>query len=148
MKKSVGAIRWSPLRALGIGMGQYYRAFFLCCSIVFLLSQAGCFFSGGVSTVQSTTGADGTGFFSATERDGQWDWSGPPPKVGEVTERPMYRLMRKEAAYSLFAAGKDYGLSEPYPDRKRRITAIREVGAVTDNGNTRHYYEVEFNIVE
>ncbi len=42
------------------------------------------------------TRASGSGFLSATERNGQWDADGPPPQVGEVTERPVYRLLQKE----------------------------------------------------
>ena len=116
-----------------------------CVGIVLVLLQSGCFFSGGVSTVRSTTGADGTGFLTAVERNGQWEGDGPPPRVGDETEYPLYQYLRKEAAYSLFSSGKDYVLSDRYPQRRRRIMAIREIGVVTENGSTQHYYEVEFD---
>jgi len=90
------------------------------------------------------SGADGTGFLSAVERSGKWEGDGPPPQVGDETEYPLYRSLRKEAAYSLLSSAKDYILSEPYPQQRRRITVIREIGTVTENGSTRHYYEVEF----
>ena len=112
--------------------------------VVLVLLQSGCFFSGGVSTVRSTTGAHGTGFLTAVERNGQWEGDGQPPLVGEETEYPLYRHLRKEAAYSLFSSAQDYVLSDPYPQQRRRIMAIREIGVVTDNERTRHYYEVEF----
>ncbi len=116
--------------------------------LLLVVSLSGCFFSGGVTTVSNTKYNGGTGYFSSTERNGQWEFDGPPPKIGEVTNRPLYRLMQKEAAYSLFSSSKDYGLSEPYPERRRRVTAIREVGAVKENDQTRHYYEVEFEFAD
>ena len=125
-------------------MKQHYRKLLVCASVVLVLLQPGCFFSSGVSTVRSTTGADGTGFLSAIERNGQWEGDGPPPQVGEETEHPLYRHLRKEAAYSLFSSAQDYVLSDSYPQQRRRIMAIREIGVVTENGSTRHYYEVEF----
>lgn len=112
--------------------------------VVLIVFQPGCFFSGGVSTVRSTTGASGTGFLTAVERNGQWEGDGPPPHVGEETEHPLYQHLRKEAAYSLFSSAQDYVVSDPYPQQRRRIMAIREIGVVTENGSTRHYYEVEF----
>jgi hypothetical protein len=117
---------------------------FICVGVFLVLLQSGCFFSGGVSTVRSTTGASGTGFLTATERNGQWEGAGRPPQVGEETEYPLYQHLQKEAVYSLFSSGKDYVVSDPYPQRRRRIMAIREIGVTSDNGKTQHYYEVEF----
>jgi hypothetical protein len=110
-----------------------------------VLSQPGCFYYGGVSTISRTTRASGSGFLSATERDGRWDADGPPPQVGDVTTRPIYRMLQKEAAYSLAASAKGYDLSDLYPQRRYRIAAIREVGVAAENGSTVHYYEVEFD---
>jgi hypothetical protein len=124
-------------------MKQQCRRRLVCVGVVLVLLQPGCFFSGGVSTVRSTTGASGTGFLVAIERNGQWE-GGPPPQVGEETEQPLYRHLQKEAAYSLFSSGQDYVVSDSYPHQRRRIMAIREIGVVTENGSTRHYYEVEF----
>ena len=118
---------------------------FLCMTGLLVLSQAGCFFSGGVSTFNKTTRASGSGFLSATERNGQWDADGPPPRVGEITERPLYRNLQKEAAYSLLYASKGYELSDLYPRRRCKIAAIREVGTDSESGGTVHYYEVEFD---
>jgi hypothetical protein len=94
--------------------------------------------------VRSTTGASGTGFLVARERNGQWEGDGPPPHVGEETAHPLYRHLQKEAGYSLFSYAQDYIVSDPYPQQRRRIMAIREIGVVTENGSNRHYYEVEF----
>jgi len=112
--------------------------------VFLILLQPGCFFSGGVSTVRSTTGASGTGFLTATEQNGQWEGEGRPPQVGEDTEYPLYQHLKKEASYSLLISGKDYIVSDPYPRRRRRIMAIREIGVTSANGKTQHYYEVEF----
>jgi hypothetical protein len=117
----------------------------LCASIVFLFAQAGCFFSGGVSTFNKTTRASGSGFLSVTERNGQWDADGPPPRVGDVTDRTIYRKMEKTTAFSIGYFGKIYELSDPYPHRHSRIAAIREVGTDSESGGTVHYYEVEFD---
>ena len=125
-------------------MKQRCIALLICVSTFLTVFQPGCFFSGGVSTFRSTTGADGTGFLSAVERNGQWEGYGPPPQVGDETEYPLYRHLQKEAAYSLFSSAKDYVLSDPYPQQRRRITVIREIGTVAENGSIRHYYEVEF----
>ena len=116
--------------------------------VLWMVSLTGCFFSGGVSTFSDKKYNGGVGYLSSTERNGQWDFDGPPPTVGEVTDRPIYRRMQKEAAYSIVSSSKDYGLSEPYPERRRRITAIREMGAVKDNDRMRHYYEVEFEFAD
>lgn len=112
------------------------------------MSQTGCTFSGGLTTVSTKKQDGGVGYLSSTERNGQWEFDGPPPKVGEATDRLIYRQMQKEAAYSILSSSKDYGLNAPYPERRRRITAIREMGAVKDNDRTRHYYEVEFEFAE
>ena len=117
----------------------------LCTSIVLLFAQAGCFFSGGVSTFNKTTRASGSGFLSATERNGQWDADRPPPRVGEVTERTIYRKMEKTTAFSIGYFGKIYELSDPYPYRRSRIAAIREAGTDSESGGTVHYYDVEFD---
>lgn len=116
----------------------------VCVGVLLLVLSPGCFFNGGVSTVRSTTGASGTGFLTATEQNGQWEGAGQPPRVGEDTEYPLYRRLQKEAAYSLLFSGKDYIVSDPYPPGRRRIMAIREIGVTSENGKTRHYYEVEF----
>jgi hypothetical protein len=120
-------------------------AAFLCAAVLFLFFQSACFFSGGVSTLNKTTSASGSGFLSATERNGQWDIDGPPPRVGEVTERPIYRKMEKTAAFSIAYFGRSYELSDPYPRRRVRVAAIREVGTDSESGGTVHYYEVEFD---
>jgi len=112
---------------------------------VLLLAQSGCFFSGGVSTFNKTTHASGSGFLSATERGSQWDADGPPPRVGDATERTIYRKMEKTTAFSLGYFGKIYELSDPYPHRRSRIAAIREVGTDSESGGTVHYYEIEFD---
>src|SRR5438552_11173380 len=109
-------------------MISYRPTVFLCAAALFLFSQSACFFSGGVSTLQKTTSASGSGFLSATERHGQWDADGPPPRVGEVTERPIYRKLEKSAAFSVAYFGRGYDLSDPYPRRRVRVAAIREVG--------------------
>ena len=127
-------------------MLRRFSFFYLVVTLV--ASQASCTFFGGVSTVSSKKYNGGVGYLSSTERNGQWEFDGPPPQVGEVTDRPMYRYMRKESAYSILGASKDYGLSEPYPERHRRVTAIREVGVVSENGGSRHYYEVEFEFAQ
>ena len=118
---------------------------FLCILTAFLLAQSGCFFSGGASTISKTTHASGSGFLSATERNGQWDADGPPPRVGDVTDRTIYRKMEKTTAFSIGYFGRIYELSDPYPHRHSRIAAIREVGTDSESGGTVHYYEVEFD---
>jgi len=118
---------------------------FLCAAVLFLVSQSACFFSGGVSTMKKQTSASGSGFLSATERSGQWDADGPPPQVGEVTSRPIYRKMEKSAAFSIAYFGRSYELTDPYPARRSRIAAIREIGTDSESGGTVHYYEVEFD---
>jgi hypothetical protein len=118
---------------------------FLWIVVLFLLTQSACFFSGGVSTFNKQTRASGSGFLSASERNGQWDADGPPPKVGDVTDRTVYQKMEKTAVLSFGYFGKIYELTNPYPLRRRRIAAIREIGTDTENGATVHYYEVEFD---
>ncbi|MBI3304204.1 MAG: hypothetical protein HYZ72_19235 [Deltaproteobacteria bacterium] len=110
-----------------------------------LLAQPGCFFSGGVATISKTTRASGSGFLSVTEHNGQWDTDGPPPKVGDVTERTIYRKLEKATALSIGYVGKVYELTDPYSRRRCRIAAIREVGTASESGGTVHYYEVEFD---
>ena len=112
--------------------------------VVFLLTQSACFFSGGASTFKKTTSASGSGFLSVTERNGQWD-TGSPPRVGDVTDRTIYRKMEKTTAVSIGYFGKIYELSDPYPPRRSRIAAIREVGTDSESGGTVHYYQVEFD---
>lgn len=116
--------------------------------VVLSLIQSGCYFSSGLSTFSAKTSASGNGFLSASERNGQWEMDNPPPKVGEVTEWPIYHYLRKEAAYSLFSSSQDYGLSDPYPRQRYKIAAIREVGTVKENDTTIHYYEIEFDRAE
>src|SRR5262245_11510132 len=96
--------------------------------VLLLFIAPGCFFYGGVSTINKTTNASGSGFLSVTEHSGQWDTKGPPPRVGEVTDRPLYRKLQKEAVYSILGPSKGYELSELYPPGRYRIAAIREVG--------------------
>lgn len=124
------------------------RVTFLSVVVLWMVSLTGCFFSSGVSTFSNKKYNGGVGYLSSTEQNGHWEFDGPPPKVGEVTDRLIYRQMQKESAYSILSSSKDYGLSDPYPERHRRITAIREMGAVKDSDRTRHYYEVEFEFVE
>lgn len=113
--------------------------------ILLLLAQSGCFFSGGVSTFNKTTSASGSGFLTATERYGQWDQPGPPPQVGEVTERTIYRKMEKTQIFSIGYSGDVYELTDPYPRGRNRVAAIREIGSAAESGGTVHYYEVEFD---
>lgn len=113
--------------------------------VLFLLTQSACFFSGGASTFNKQTRASGSGFLSATERNGQWDADGPPPQVGDVTGRTIHRKMEKTAAFSIGYFGRIYELTDPYPSGRRRIAAIREVGTASESGGTVHYYEVEFD---
>jgi hypothetical protein len=119
--------------------------FFFCSLALLLFTQSACFFSGGASTFKKTTSAAGSGFLSATERSGQWDTGGPPPRVGEVTDRTIYRKLEKTTAVSIGYFGKIYELSEPYPPRRVRIAAIQEVGTDSESGGTVHYYQVEFD---
>ena len=113
--------------------------------VFFALAQSGCFFSGGVSTFQKTTSASGSGFLTATERHGQWDQPGPPPHVGDVTERTIYRKLEKTKIFSIGYAGDVYELTDPYPRGRYRIAAIRAIGTASEGGGTVHYYEVEFD---
>ena len=114
--------------------------------VVFNLMQSGCFFYGGTSTVNMQTRAGGAGFLTAIEHNAQWEADGPPPSVGDVTERLLYRKLKKKFSISLMGASNgDYELSDQYPMRRYRIAAIREVGTSTEDGKTVHYYEVEFN---
>lgn len=126
-------------------MRQRHPMLFVCLGVFLVVLQSGCFFNSGVSTVRATTGASGTGFLTATERNGQWEGEGRPPQVGDDTEYPLYRRLQKEAVYGLFVSGQDYIVSDPYPRQRRRIMAIREVGVTSDAGKTQHYYEVEFD---
>ncbi|MCS6925099.1 MAG: hypothetical protein NZ578_04265 [Candidatus Binatia bacterium] len=121
------------------------RSFTSVVAMVCVLVQPGCFFSGGVSTFRKATAASGSGFIRATERNGQWDHHGPPPRVGEITERPIYREVERARVVSFAYAGDTYHLTNPYPSGRYRITAIRELGAVVENGATVHYYAVEFD---
>lgn len=121
------------------------RSFASVVAIVYILILSGCFVSGGVSTFQQATSASGSGFISATERDGQWDHPGPPPRVGEVTQRPIYREVEQARVVSLAYVGDIYRLTDPYPSGRYRITAIREIGRVVESGATIHYYAVEFD---
>lgn len=114
-------------------------------ALVCVLTQPGCFFSGGVSTFQKATSASGSGFIAATERGGQWDHNGPPPRVGEVTEWTIYRKMEKTKIFSLGYLGDVYELTDPYPPGRYRVAAIREIGTAVESGGTVHYYEVEFD---
>lgn len=108
----------------------------------------GCFFYSGASTVSMQTRASGSGFLTATERNGQWDVDGPPPHVSEVTDRQLYRKLQHSSSYFILGSATEYELSEPYPLQRYRIVAIREIGASTEQGKTVHYYEVEFTPVE
>jgi hypothetical protein len=55
--------------------------------------------------------------------------------------------MQHSSSYSILGSSKEYELSEPYPPKRYRIVAIREVGTSTEQGKTMHYYEVEFDPV-
>ena len=94
--------------------------------------------------MKKQTSASGSGFLSATERNGQWDADGQP-RVGQTTNRTIYRKMEKSAGFSIAYVGKSYDLSDPYPPRRSRIAALREIGTDSENGGTVHYYEVEFD---
>jgi hypothetical protein len=109
------------------------------------LSQSGCFFYSGASTFTMQTHASGSGFLQISEQNGQWEADGPPPRIGEVTDRQLYRKLEKGAVYSIIGISTDYQVSDPYPRRPRRIVAIRETGTSSENGKTMHYYEVEFD---
>jgi hypothetical protein len=125
---------------------SYTQNLFRCLILgTLFFSQPGCFFYSGVSTINKTTSAQGSGFLAATERNGHWDMYGPPPRVGEVTDRPLYRKLQNEAVYSILGPSQGYELSDPYLPRRYRIVAIREVGTTTESGSTLHYYEVEFD---
>ena len=119
----------------------------LCAATFLLLFSSSCFFYGGASTVKQTTNASGSGFLSAAERSGQWDVDGPPPQVGDVTTKTLYRTLKKEKALAFGYYGKGYVLSDPYPYKRSKIAAIREVGTGSEMGATVHYYEVEFDPV-
>jgi hypothetical protein len=110
-----------------------------------LFTQPGCFFYSGVSTINKQTQASGSGFLTASERGGQWEADGPPPRVGEVTDRQISHKMGTETTFSILGSTKEFELGEPYPSRRRRIVAIREVGTSTESDRTIHYYEVEFD---
>jgi hypothetical protein len=114
-------------------------------AFVCVLTQSGCFFSGGVSTFQKAIAASGSGFITATERGGQWDHNGPPPRVGDVTERTIYRKMEKTKIVSLGYLGDVYELADPYPPGRYRIAAVREIGTAAEGGGAVHYYAVEFD---
>lgn len=125
---------------------SFFRSIGLCwIGLVLLLPQAGCFFSGGASTFHKTTSARGSGFLSAVERNGEWDANGPPPRVGEVTERQLYQKLEKTGIFSIGYLGNVYELSEPYTPKRYRVAAIREVGTDTEGSATIHFYEVEFD---
>ena len=122
-------------------------AFLIVFSLFFVLPLSSCFFSGGVTTINKQTRALGSGFLSATERSSQWDSQGPPPKVGDVTDRQLYRKLEKTGIFSVGYFGKIYELADPYTPRRYRVAAIREVGTDTEGNATIHYYEVEFDPV-
>lgn len=121
------------------------RSLLIPVTTLLVLVQAGCFFYSDISTLNKQTRASGSGFLTATAQNGQWEADGPPPRVGEVTERQVYRKFEKGAVYSLIGSSQDYQVSDPYPSRRHRIAAIREAGTSTENGKTTHYYEVEFD---
>lgn len=114
-------------------------------ALVLLLSQTGCFFSGGVSTFQKTTSARGSGFLSAIEHNGEWDANGPPPRVGQIAERQLYQKLEKTGTFAIGYLGNVYELSELYAPKRYRVAAIREVGTNTEGSATVHFYEVEFD---
>ena len=125
---------------------HFFRGRLLCVAMLIALFSSGCFFYGGAATVNTQTRASGSGFFSAAERNGQWERGGPPPRVGEITDRPLYRKLKKTFSVSVLGASSgDYELSDIYLPRRYRIAAIREVGTSTEDGKTVHYYEVEFD---
>jgi hypothetical protein len=117
----------------------------LCAAMILLVSQPGCFFSGGAKTISKTTSAAGSGFMKVAQRNGQWV-DGPPPQVGEVTKLTIYGAMEKEQGFALIYYGKGYTLSKPYSHNRYRIRAIREIDTGEEMGAKMYYYEVEFDI--
>ena len=109
---------------------------------VWLLAQSGCFYYAGAETyrVRRTTGK---GFFYAVERHGQWDTDGPPPRAGDITDRPFYRKLNQASTVSTQGSATAYELSDMYPLGRYLITSIREIGATREGRETVHYYEVE-----
>ncbi len=117
----------------------------VCWSIValFACSQASCVYYAGATTytVQRTTG---TAYLSATERNGQWDTDGPPPRGGDITVRSLYRKLERAATYSTRGTAKEYEMSELLPLGRYLLTSVREVGTAVEGNDTIHYYEVQF----
>lgn len=116
-----------------------------CLALVLFFSQSACFFSGGAKTVSKTTSASGTGFIKVSQRNGQWE-NEPPPKAGDVTAFTVYRSLRSEKGLYVVYYAKGYELTDPYPHKRSRIAAIREIGTGEEEGATMHYYEIEFDI--
>ena len=123
------------------------RFAYLFIGVLCLSTQAGCYFSGGATTVSQQLSTVGTGFIVATEQNGAWDFNGPPPQVGDVSTRLVYRYLVKSQSFWLFSSDKGYQLSEPYPSGKYQISEIREVEKTTDNGVIQHYYQITFDSV-
>jgi len=117
---------------------------FVCLGIigVWLLSQSGCFYYAAAKTyrVQRTTGQ---GFFYAAERHGQWNSDGPPPRAGDITDRPLYRKLNRASTVSTKGSSAEYEMSDMYPLGRYLITSIREIGTTLEGRETVHYYEVE-----
>jgi hypothetical protein len=86
----------------------------------------------------------GSAYLYATERRGQWDADGPPPKTGDITERPLYRKLQQSSTYSTGGASHEYEVSDMLPVGRYLITAIHEVGTARAGRDTVHYYEVQF----
>jgi len=108
-----------------------------------LSSQAGCFYYGS-STVYKVHHTTGGGYLYAVERRGQWDTDGPPPRAGDITQRPLFGKLQQSATYSTDGTSRQYEVSEMLPLGRYLITSIREVGAAHEGKDTVHYYEVQF----
>ena len=104
--------------------------------------QLGCYFSAGGTTFHQQASSSGTGFITATKIDGRWRLDGPPPQVGDVIERWVYRYFVKSRSFCLFSSEQDYRLGAPYPYGQYKITAIREVKTAKRREATVHYYQV------
>ncbi len=104
--------------------------------------QLGCYFSAGGTTFHQQAGPSGTGFITATNINGRWDIDGPPPQVGDVIERSVYRYFVKSRSFCLFSSEQDSRLGAPYSYGRYKITAIREVKAEKRQEAIVHYYQV------
>ena len=104
--------------------------------------QLGCYFSAGGTTFHLQSSSSGTGFITATEENRRWDIDGPPPLVGDVIERRVYRNLVKSRSFCLFSSEQDSRLGAPYPYGRYKISAIREVKTEKRREAIVHYYQV------